>query len=367
MRAISAGWPGTAGFQEISPRDQAELKAANPFSTPAITETDPAPGRCAEADPLLTSLARLKLNCCTAADRSVLYTKDRATSSAAAAAPKQAGVNVPTEVAAILAEGAKNPDAKREFTAAQQALAAGDYSKAHDAMESLMRKQGEDVLTDEQVKSALTVRDQLGFLSDLQKAGIKADYPPTEAQLVAYFKTLKDKPGAARQAFEDYTSSFHIHPANVRGAAADIQYSHTKVKRGQSEYTTDVPHEWADVSTRPAKGSDYAGRQMNDCQGYAYLAEKLLSAAGFKTTQHVVALQSAERGHAMVVLTHPKESGFTLSSNDKTYHGNNAKALVRQGYEGVVGEGHLTGKEHYYTGKTQSDAEIECAIKDHEL
>ena len=81
----------------------------------------------------------------------------------------------------------------------------------------------------------------------------------------------------------------------------------------------------------------------------------------------VAIVQGAESAHAMVMFTHPKESGFTLSSNDKTYHGNNARALVRQGYEGVVGEGRLTGKEHYYTGKTQSDAEIECAIKDHEL
>jgi hypothetical protein len=338
-----------------------------------IADSNSERARSAEPDPLLTSLAQLRLNGSDVAGLAparagVLYAKDGAAIAAAPAA-KQTGVNVPAEVAAILAEGAKLPEAKQEFTAAREALAAGDYTKAHAAMESIMREQGEDVLSEEQVKSAQSVRDQLGFLSEMQKAGIKADYPPSEAQLTAYFKTLKDKPAAARQAFEDYTGSFHIHPAHVNGAASDIRYSQTKVKRGQSDYTTDTPQGWSDVSNRPAKGTQYAGRQMNDCQGYAFLAEKLLGAAGFKVIHNIAAVQGTGAGsaHAMVMFTHPKETGLTLSSGEKTYHGNAAKPLARQGYEDVVGKGNLTGKEHYYTGKTQADAEIECVIKDHEL
>jgi hypothetical protein len=329
---------GPAGPQ-VQERETAVATGAAPAGT-ASTRV---------GDPLLTSVAQAKL------------------SQSAAPAAKQAGINVPPEVAEILAEGAKNPDAKKEFTTAQQALAAGDYRKAYEAMESLMRKQGEDVLTEDQVKSAQTVRDQLGFLADMRTAGIKADYPPTEAQLVKYFKTLKDKPAAARQAFEAYTENFHVHPGNVKGEDPDIKYSQTKVKRGQSEYTTDVPHEWSDVSKRTAKGSLYAGRQMNDCQGYAFIGEKLLGAAGFKVAHNIAAMNGTKAAHAMVLFTHPKEKGYTLTTNDKTYHGSNPKALAQEGFGDVVGKEKLTGKEHYYTGKTQTDAEIECAIKDNEL
>ena len=94
-------------------------------------------------------------------------------------------------------------DTRAEFSTAQKAIAQGDYAKAYQCMEKLLRKQGEEVLEPAAVKSTETVRDQLEFLSKMQGANIKADYPPTEAQLVDYFKTLKNNPTAAVQAFQD--------------------------------------------------------------------------------------------------------------------------------------------------------------------
>ncbi len=47
-------------------------------------------------------------------------------SGAGSAAPTKAGTNVPADVASMLAEGAKIPEAKAESTEAQKAVAAGD-------------------------------------------------------------------------------------------------------------------------------------------------------------------------------------------------------------------------------------------------
>jgi hypothetical protein len=288
---------------------------------------------------------------------------------AAAPAPAQSTpITVPDDVAEVLTEGAgtKNRNAAQSFARAQQALAAGDYSKAHDALEKLMRGDGEDVLDPDQLQATENVRDQLGFLSDMQKAGIRADYPPTEAQLVSYFKTLKNNPAAARQAFESYAQSFHVHPANVRGADSDIRYSNVKVKQGDAEYITDAPQSWSDVSKRPARGYQYASRQMNDCQGYAYIAQDLLGAAGFKLVHHIAASTGENSGHAMAVFTHPKEKGYTLTSDDDTFQGTNEKELAKQAYKKLNVKDE-SGHERFFVGKTEADAEINLAAKKHEL
>jgi hypothetical protein len=69
----------------------------------------------------------------------------------------------------------------------------------------------------------------------------------------------------------------------------------------------------------------------------------------------------------MVMFTHPKEKSYTVVSDDKTYQGNTQKAAAQRAFEDVVGQGKLTGKEHFYIGKTQTDAEIEGGVKNNEL
>lgn len=265
MRVMDAESPGGIRFPETSPRAQtAETEAAHLSDTPEIGEVSPARPSSAVSDPLLTSPAQFQLNGFAPAvaaradwhmrgiDRGVLCTKCGGAGSYAAPASKQTGVNAPSEVA----------------------VAAGDYTRAYGAMETSTHKQGEDLPPDAPVKPAVTVRDQVAFLSAVQKADIKAGYPPTEAQLRGYFQWLKDKPPDVRQAFEPIAGSFHIHPAQACGARTDVQYSHTKVKRGQSGYTTGGPRGWADVCCLPAKVTEYASRQINDWPGDAFLSEK---------------------------------------------------------------------------------------------
>lgn len=284
---------------------------------------------------------------------------------------KQSSPTVSPDIAALLAKGAKTEGAKKEFAAAQQAIASGDFAKAYESLKTLLVKQGEDVLPEDDVKSTETVRDQLEFLSKMQAAGVKADYPPTEAQLVDYFKTLKSNPDGARAAFDSYAQNFHVHPVNIKGADFDIKYSQDKVKYGasQSEYTVDVPKDWSSVGNRPVKDHpQYIGKQMNDCQGFAFMSEKLLGAAGFKLEHHIAVYPGPhDAGHSMVMFTHPPEKGYTVTSNDRSFHGTNAKDVAKQGYEYAAGKDNVTHKEHFYTGKTMAEAEIQQVVKNDEL
>ena len=285
----------------------------------------------------------------------------------------QGGPSLSPDIAALLAKGAKTKEAKDEFGAAQQAIGSGDYAKAYESLKQLLIHQGEDVLPEEDVKSTETARDQLEFLSKMQAAGVKADYPPTEGQLVDYFKTLKNNPNAAREAFDSYTQNFHVHPVNVKGADFDIKYSQDKVKYGasQSEYTVDVPKDWSSVANRPVtdKGyPQYIGKQMNDCQGFAFMAQKLMGAAGFKLEHHIAVYPGPHgAGHSMAMFTHPPETGYTVTSNDRSFHGDKTKDVAKQGYEYAAGKENVTNKEHFYTGKTMAEAEIQQVVKNDEL
>jgi hypothetical protein len=286
-------------------------------------------------------------------------------------ATKLASPSVAPDIAALLSKGAKTKGAEKEFAAAQKAIASGDYTKAYESLKGLLIYQGEDVLPEDDVKSTETARDQLEFLSKMQAAGVEADYPPTETQLVDYFKTLKNNPDKAREAFDSYTQNFHVHPVNIKGADFDIKYSQDKVKYGasQSEYTVDVPKDWSSVANRPVTDNPkYIGKQMNDCQGFAFMVQKLLGAAGFKLEHHIAVYPGPNNaGHSMVMFTHPPEKGYTVTSNDRSFHGNSAKDVAKQGYEYAAGKENVTNKEHFYTGKTMAEAEIQQVVKNDEL
>ena len=294
------------------------------------------------------------------------------------------GPKVSAEVADLIDRGTKintsskdkdtqqaEKDTRAEFSTAQKAIAAGDYTKAYQCMEKLLRKQGEEVLEPADVKSTETVRDQLQFLSKMQQAGIKADFPPTEAQLVDYFKTLKNNPAAAVQAFQDYTKLFHVHPVNVKGADFDIPYSPETVRYGKGDYPTTAPHDWSEVANRPVAVKDYPqyiGKQMNDCQGFGFMAAKLLGAAGFKVENYVSVFPGPHGiSHDMVLFTHPPEKGYTLTSNDGVFQGNKAIEVAKKGFEYAAGKANVTGKEHFWTGKTMAESQVQMVIKDNEL
>lgn len=287
-------------------------------------------------------------------------------------APAKPAPNELPEIKAWLTHPAKNSVGAKVFADAQKDIEAGNYTSAFQKLDNLLKTQEENLWEGEKAP-ATAMRNQLQFLSQMQKAGIKADYPPTEAQLVDYFKTLKDNPDAARQAFDDYAKRFQVHPVNV-SADKDfvIHYSHEdhSVRKGNETFatTTDVPRNWSDVSARPVSSEhfpQYIARQMNDCKGYAFMAEKLLGAAGFQVAHHLDAAPSKfGDGHMMVAFTHPKERGqFTLTSNDGVFRGRNETELAKQGFAYAAGgKDNVTGREHYFTGRTAAEAEIQHGI-----
>ena len=352
----------------------------------STTSLPPAP----LGDPLLKSVFQSKLgDILPQGDNVMMYADSGGVGSAAgagsatgatakgASAPVSAPQAAPTEIADVKSwltnpEIHKNSVGKNDFAAAQKAIEAGDYTKAFEKLDTLIKTNGENLWDDEQ-KPTATVKDQLGFLSKIQKAGIKADYPPTEAQLVDFFKTLKDKPAAARQAFDDYAQGFHVHPVNIKGQDFEIKYSQEKhtLHRGGTDLdiTTDAPRNWSDITSRPVSAKDFPefiGKQMNDCKGFGLMADKLLGAAGFKVQQYVDTTGAHGEDHEMVLFTHEKENGFTLTSNDKTFQGNDQKELAKQGFKYGAGD-HATGKEQFVTGKTAAEAEIQIVIKEHKL
>jgi hypothetical protein len=270
----------------------------------------------------------------------------------------------------------KGSPAREDFAAAQKAIEAGDYTKAYQIMKTLTEVgpkgvASNDDLPDVEQKQADTMKGQLEFLSQMQKAGIKACYPPTESELESYFKTLKNNPSAARQAFQDYAQNFEVHPANIKGSDFEMKYSHethTTTKNGEEfPVITDTPLKWSDVTKNPASAKDYPqyiGKQMNDCKGYAFMAEKLLGAAGFKLEHYVVGAPSKfGDGHMMAMFSHPGETKLTLTSNDTVLQGTNQRELAKLGFSKAAGaEGNITGKEHYFTGKTGADAEVQQGL-----
>jgi hypothetical protein len=162
-----------------------------------------------------------------------------------------------------------------------------------------------------------------------------------------------------------------VHPVNIKGADFEVKYSHEKhsVTKGKDifDITTDQPGSWSDVAGHPVSSKDfpqYIAKQMNDCKGYAFMAEKLLGAAGFKVEHYLDAAPSKfGDGHMMVMFSHTGEKGFTLTSNDGAFQGSNQKELAKNGFTYAAGgKDNVTGKEHYFTGKTGTDAQIQQGI-----
>lgn len=115
--------------------------------------------------------------------------------------------------------------------------------------------------------------EQLRFTQRMASAGVSPlQAPPTMTQLQAYFQTLGGaRATAAVAAYRDYTSAFCQHVQDrARGgsASAGVSYGGT-----------------GDTATRPRHVMDDAqlsstGRRILDCDGYAYLAERLLGPDG---------------------------------------------------------------------------------------
>jgi hypothetical protein len=239
--------------------------------------------------------------------------------------------------------------------ASRDELRAGDYGAAARRLGALetehpMGFYGNGRLGEPGLRAAGTLRRQAELCRDMEAAlGRRVSCPPSEADSRAWFRSFDSdaRRPEARQAFERYNEAFYTHVGQVGGRDADVRYSRDRpawVRDGRvfdrradagpdaREVETATPDQWRDVERRPlasleAGRGEHAGRRIIDCEGYAYLSERLLGpgGAGYELT-HVTAgdRSIAGRGdprdlHAMTRLRDPSSGAGFTQSNDRTY------------------------------------------------
>ncbi len=279
------------------------------------------------------------------------------------------------------------------YAEAKQLAEAGEPGKAAEKLERALSRYEEEIdaskaLGDGGVAGTRNLAAQYRVLEDMQARGVEASHPPTQDEMRRYMKSFdakQDRP-AALAAFEAYTSAFYVHPANVGRPDEDIKYSEDPTKHayrgklyeksedaekaqakkpGQLIYdiTTHDASEWKDVTAdRERKGlggphPHAAGKHVIDCEGYAYLAQELLGAAGYKHEQVAVTAKSGEQ-HAMTVLTDPSRKGhYAVVSNDGVYTAAKKKDALDAGFRAAMPEGAVPGG--YFYGRTQHHAQVQ--------
>ncbi|GMU63426.1 MAG: hypothetical protein AMXMBFR34_51890 [Myxococcaceae bacterium] len=253
-------------------------------------------------------------------------------------------------------------DLKQAYADLKKAVDAGDWGTAAKKAKALLSGKADDQAEaiDEALglsgtKSTEALIAQLDFLSKLEAAGVKADCPPTEAQLVQYFGTLKKDPRGAREAFAAYAEAFHVHPADAGQGDRDIAYT-----KGDSR----VPESWGEVTGEKAKGQPaHLGKHVNDCEGYAFLAETLLGAAGFTVAHHLTTHGGPAGDHGMVSFKHPQEKGYTLTSNGHVLTGKDERALAIEGFNQASPKP-ATKDLRFYTGATMLESQERAGAHD---
>jgi len=260
------------------------------------------------------------------------------------------------------------------------------------------------------VKATTTLISQLDFVTTMSKAGIKSDFPPTEAQLKSFFSTFAKPPNPedAKNAFSQYVGAFQVHIAAESGdATKDVVYSGNKsvfhfrgqfydseaeAKKAAQEFgknnnvsdpkeltydgplTSHPPKNWDDVTSKRKHDptGEHAGKNVNDCEGFAFLAETLLGVAGFKTEGYISGLKgTGDQAHVMIVLKDPSGKPV-VASNDRPFdEGNvgnltkdpkdNLRRLLDAGWQ--FGSGVNLRPDDYYIGKTETEAQAAMTVK----
>jgi len=256
--------------------------------------------------------------------------------------------------------------ARADFKKLDKAMKACDWKTAAGLARTSFEHSKDDARTgalDGSVglEPARTVQQQLDFLASMDGAGVTANYPPTRDQLKAYFKTLSDDPKAARAAFESYTKAFHVHPAVANNdPTAGVEY-------GRDSIGALPPKSWADVEKRDADpAGKHLAKHLNDCEGYALMAQELMGAAGFTFKEHLTANGGPAGAHAMVAFTHDKEPGkFTVTSNDGAFSEKNLKSAADKGF--LYAGGKTTKGTSYYAGDTMRGSQLNAGAKSHAI
>ncbi len=277
------------------------------------------------------------------------------------------------------------------YAEADKLAKSGDYAKAADKLERALSRYEEEIdaskaLGTGGVAGTSNLAAQYRVLADMKARGVEASNPPTLPELEKYFGSFDSRAErpAALTAFGAYTEAFYVHPASVGRPDEDITYSKDPSKysvgktiygseadanRAQEksggtryEFTTADASEWKDVTTdRDTVGlegghSKSAGKRVIDCEGYAYLGEKLLGAAGYKTEQVAVQSKKGEQ-HAMTMLIDPsRKDSVAVVSNAEILTAASKKAALDLGFQDAMPAGAEAGP--YFYGSSQHEAQV---------
>jgi hypothetical protein len=124
---------------------------------------------------------------------------------------------------------------------------------------------------------------------------------PDRADLLAFFRTVADRDRAV-ELYTEYARSFYIHVMFVPGNRdGDVAWPGGSCDR------------WSEIVRRPRRQS----QRVIDCEGYAYLAAELLSAAGWRLLGYQVICQLPTQSspidyHLVAVLENPSDSSNRL-------------------------------------------------------
>ena len=140
---------------------------------------------------------------------------------------------------------------------------------------------------------------QESFISDMQRALGRPVQTrggqPAAGDVRAYFRTLSGNPSQALAAYEEYAGSFMIHVAAA-----------TRGRTGDVTWPGGTCDQWSEIVSRP---QDRQHRRMIDCEGYAYLAQDLLTEADWSFIGYEVIYlptqTEPEDFHIMAVLDSP--------------------------------------------------------------
>lgn len=223
---------------------------------------------------------------------------------------------------------------------------------------------------------------QSAFVDEMRAGGVTASQPPTPDELRAYFGTFNSRSARpqALAAYERYADAYHVHPAGTDRPERDIRYSEserfawngryhasmadleraterTRSRGGDVDYTVvnpGTPDSWDEVTTAR---SSHEGRHINDCEGFTFMAQELLGAAGYRT--RAVAVDGrGDTDHAMLVARDPARAGQVhVVSNQHVVSpadGRRREAqLLDEGYRVAGGE----PPARYFQAATQDEAQ----------
>ena len=182
---------------------------------------------------------------------------------------------------------------------AHELIAKGSYHEAADEYRKLANK-----ATGPEQTRLKTVASQLEVAQEMKTANVKSlQFPPTETNVTDYFKTMKGKSiSDIKDAFENYANAFYVHSEENGVDRGDVVYSEHKYKEGNKVYTSNAPVSWKEVTDDREVHSD--GRRIIDCEGYAYMGQKSLKAAGFENVNFGVTARNPNTPKSLTIAHH---------------------------------------------------------------